>query len=731
MSLNMYDNCPCGLGKKIKFCKCHEYLAEMDKIKRMITGEQYVAALDQINLLLKTLPSEPWLLAFKCDVLLRLGEGDTLEETSARFIRLQPDNPLAKLNRAMVALMRGSLEEAATLYLQAIYSPAIEASSLLLTVLSNLIQMLTEYGNPLSAYLHIELASDRFDGIEGFLAQLSARLIENQSLSLLVREGIPSPPPCEDAAFYERFREAIAMMFNGDVPHAKTKLEGIQREFGSHPAILTALLHCKLYLVDSAGAAETCLRLANDTTVAEPQRIYFFALAIELNPLKAGMSAKNRIVEYKIDDEQAFEAMLTGREDVTPLNEETHRNFVQQLTQEEVPPRLVAELKLPVLSEEFASLKPSVAQGLVAIFGKQTDKPARFLLIRTEGILEDCDRGINQVISELGCSSDRVLSEKTNPVPYFAVLNLPITIKNQPKPEDGFSEEKLRAFVRERQISNLMKSKFAAFSGKDFGTAAAEPNLSVECRGILLHYLAGSQSGLDLAAYHDLHKTLGLNVPLLEAGIDGFDFVGAANYYWADLENVSVIELVALSRSAMQRQHIEVFAAYFQALQTKEIPTEIAVEVDLLRRQLALSMTKSPSERIEQLEGFYNALRTAGQAAGQVGIAWFQMLSQLGMHQEASTVIRRVVTENEQDPAVREFVYMMQMQMQQMNQKGSGAMPQNLVQDSLTRRAINQSSSRQLEAESAPDQGSGLWTPDQAAPATKSESGSGLWIPGQ
>ena len=66
----------------------------MQIIHRMIAGDQNVAALDRINANLKTLPSEPWLLAMKAELLLQLGELESLEETSAKFIRLQPDNHL-------------------------------------------------------------------------------------------------------------------------------------------------------------------------------------------------------------------------------------------------------------------------------------------------------------------------------------------------------------------------------------------------------------------------------------------------------------------------------------------------------------------------------------------------------------------------------------------------------------------------------------------------------------
>jgi hypothetical protein len=83
MTLDQYSICPCGSGKKVKFCKCAEHLSEMAKIDRMVDGDQSVAALDKINQLLKTFPNEAWLYAYKCEIQLKLRELEGLEETSA------------------------------------------------------------------------------------------------------------------------------------------------------------------------------------------------------------------------------------------------------------------------------------------------------------------------------------------------------------------------------------------------------------------------------------------------------------------------------------------------------------------------------------------------------------------------------------------------------------------------------------------------------------------------
>ena len=709
----------------------------MDKIQRMIKGEQHVAALDHINSLLKTLPSEPWLLAFKCQVLMSLGELDSLEETSAKFIRLQPDNPLAKLNRAMVALIRGAIDEAATLYLQAIFSKSVEVSTLLLTVLSNLVQFLQEYGNPLSAYLHLELAVDRFEGIEEYAGQLQAKLLQNTRYNLLCRDTIPSPPEADDAEFAERYREAIAMMYAGDVPHAKTKLEGIQREFGTHTAISIALLHCKLYLIDTAGAAETCLKLVHEKSVPMPQRIYFFALACELDGNKAGAIGRARIREISLSDEAAFETALANNTDMMAQPAAEAKEYFNEITGDEVPAKSVYEFRVLVDDPEMQKFNARSSVGMLAVYGRQTDKPARAIIYTTEGTLPALDEKTQAAYESLGLQDAQVLRDDKIPVPFVAQLNIPLAIDREIASLSPEEQKTLSEASEQVRTANLLALVLPAFNGKSLAQAAADPAYSAEAAGVLLHTVTGGQLGLTSDDYVAISQKLNLDVPVIAADVDGFDYVGAAYYYWADATKMDSTALFGLVTSAMMRQHLPVYPAMLKALNAAEMPEAMKANVDLIRRQLMLSMTRDPHERVEQLEALYDATRAAGRPAGEVGVALFQILSQMGDGQRAGTVIRRVVDENPEDPVVREFIYMLNMQMQQM-QSGQGGRGGDNLQAGLARRALNQSQNRALGQAPAspapaakPQNDSGLWTPEKGSPAApQTGSGSGLWIPG-
>lgn len=52
MSLDPYKPCPCGGGKKVKFCCCKDVVNELGEVTRAIEGEQRLAALEKLNKLM-------------------------------------------------------------------------------------------------------------------------------------------------------------------------------------------------------------------------------------------------------------------------------------------------------------------------------------------------------------------------------------------------------------------------------------------------------------------------------------------------------------------------------------------------------------------------------------------------------------------------------------------------------------------------------------------------------
>jgi predicted Zn-dependent protease len=94
MALDVYSPCPGGTGRKIKFC-CPDFLAELEKIDRMVEGEQYQACLDLARRLMEKSPNRACLMATECLMARMADRLEEAEAAAARFLEAHPENPLA------------------------------------------------------------------------------------------------------------------------------------------------------------------------------------------------------------------------------------------------------------------------------------------------------------------------------------------------------------------------------------------------------------------------------------------------------------------------------------------------------------------------------------------------------------------------------------------------------------------------------------------------------------
>ncbi len=230
-SLDQYSYCPCGNGKKIKFCKCNQHLAEMEKIHRMIVGEQNVAALDRINSDLKTMPAEPWLLAMKCELLLQLRELDSLERPLPSLYGCNPTIRWPSCIDPCWRSFEGNTEEGRRFFCR----PSVIPLKIFTddgTVALNLLETLAQRGMTHFAMLHAEM--------------LMTWAIN--SLNSAIRRTLPfragrTQTFCRANRFHlhlmrmthltaSGMAEAIALISNYRIAAGKTKLESMMREFG-------------------------------------------------------------------------------------------------------------------------------------------------------------------------------------------------------------------------------------------------------------------------------------------------------------------------------------------------------------------------------------------------------------------------------------------------------------------------------------------------------------------
>ena len=101
MAVDPYAPCPCGSGKKVKFC-CSDLVGDIEKIHRMIEGDQPRAALRHAEQTLAKHPGRASLLDLKATLELALGETDAARATIDEFLKVDPQNPSAHACQAML-----------------------------------------------------------------------------------------------------------------------------------------------------------------------------------------------------------------------------------------------------------------------------------------------------------------------------------------------------------------------------------------------------------------------------------------------------------------------------------------------------------------------------------------------------------------------------------------------------------------------------------------------------
>ncbi len=104
MAIDVYELCPCGSGKKLKFC-CAGIIDEMTKINRLQANDQPRQALAAIEKLEKSNADNPWVGTVHAEILLSLGQIDEAQARLEQLLKGHPDHPYVVSRAALVLLL--------------------------------------------------------------------------------------------------------------------------------------------------------------------------------------------------------------------------------------------------------------------------------------------------------------------------------------------------------------------------------------------------------------------------------------------------------------------------------------------------------------------------------------------------------------------------------------------------------------------------------------------------
>jgi len=714
MTVDLYATCPCGNGKKIKFCKCKDSLPELDRVMTMLGGGQVVPALDRINRVLEEHPDAAWALAIKGRVLLDLREYDSLSENAERFVRLQPNNPLALTQRAASHVFRNQIADATDSILEALTESGRNVDSFVLEIVSVLAYALANTGQFFSAraYATLAMSAEGFEGVRtaaGVLQELNTSPAVNHLLKALPQ----TRPRPEHADWAERFDEALGLLRSNQIVLAETKFASLARAYPNEPAILSGLLSCAIWRGNGAAQAECLLKLSRCEQLDPIERSKLLAISWLVEPEMPQLAVELKSLKAEIQDVSQIELALQSHPLFSALPERMLRSFA--MGEDDVPPRSAFQLLDRETPGDDAALTADLMPetlSIVLVYGKQTDRAAR---VELPSVLPTF---LGQVRETLGAALGELPWNEEVAFPaMFVVACEPRAAMINRKITRQEVEPLLRDFREARFAQRLAAQPLPALGQRSLMDTAGDESLVLQ-RSAVIRVLENTEQLTHDAALLDAVRQQAGMEPLPPISVQTSD----------DLEEVENADLVRVECSGLDADGLSYLLQRAQLLQASAVLRRAAQEI-LSRDESQIEPELKAGAHlalIELTESADDALRMVAEAK-----AFFEK-SQLDMAElllmELPQRAKAGDTEGFQN-AIRTLTT------QYRNREDVMAALQQLL---VSMGLINPDGSPRMDmprggsaAPAAAPQSGGIWTPG-SSPAASEPAGSGskLWVPG-
>jgi len=507
MPFDVYSPCPGGKGKSIKFC-CPDMVGELEKISRMLDGEQYRACLVHVERLAQKQPSRACLLATKALLLRVVGQIEDAQAVSDELLRLHPDNPVALAESAILTAIAQGGKAAMGLLQRAMGASVPELSGRAYAMLGLVAEALIAEGEFLAARAVLSI-------------QASADPENRGPMELLLRlNAAPGIPPwakdpqgvaqCpSEAPWRAEFEAALALCHSAQWTAAADQLLALAQRAGDHPAIWRNIALLRAWSADRPACIEA-LRKYAALEVPRDDAVDAEALALYLAEDPLGDEADLFDLDYAVNDAEQLEILLASSPRVTRLAIDT----AAMAEEDEPPPKAVYTLEdRPVPQSAEGLTLESIPRTLcqAALYGRQTDREARLEIIGAGAA------DLPQVKQLLAEAAGRELGALTREEVAERVSATRAMLDYRWRLPPGMTPEQYRGLAQEHERRILLdqwpRLPLGLFDGKSAEEAAGQEGFRLRLRGVvmLLEFWAGARGvGFD---FNRLRERLGFPLP--------------------------------------------------------------------------------------------------------------------------------------------------------------------------------------------------------------------------
>jgi len=720
MSLDPYQPCPCGSGKKVKFCCVKDLSSEVDKIVRLIEAEQRMAALEQTRRLVKTKGPREALLVLEATVELQLGEIEEAAQTVERLRAEHPNNPSSHALGAIIAAGQGSPKEAIGHLQRAIALSEEPWSEILIDAIDIVGQALLAVGDIPAARGHLLLLGDvgSDDAAERAVHSLM-RIGLSGNVPLLLKQELSFDDIPDDAPWRGAFEEAMGQASYGAWQEAVEQLEKLAAAHPEATAIPKSIAHVRGWLGDAAATSAAWRRYAAIDSLPLEERVEAEAMALLLEPPDESLLTDQHRLTFPVGDASALLEQLASNRRLVSLTVDRH-----EYPDDQPPPKAMYVLldRDRIASGEAAEFDqlPHIIASL-ELFGKQTDRDARLVV---EGFKTSQEELLKTQVAELlGALAggevqqevvDRILDSDEQQTRVWTPPDTP----RQRRVE--IERELMRRDVQDRW-ADLPQARLG---GKTPREAAQEPSRQVRVLALLLLLEMSVETTTMFAGlvdFNDVRRRMGLPTldPVKSSEIPDVRKVPLARMARLDVESLSDDDLVSLYYRASRVSATTALRKFSAEIVRRESLDETEqIDKEAVYRTLAALWIHDEPKVVECVEQGKRYAVRHGRSPAQFLLADLQFAVAAGDAQRFEKNMQELQSRHLNEPGVREQVVSILMKLGLIRPDGSPNVP----------RPPTGGATAPSEAAAAPEQK--IWTPGGEASPQPGGEKSKLWVPG-
>ncbi len=707
MAVDPYALCPCGSGKKLKFC-CSDLVGEIEKIHRMIEGEQPRAALRHVEQTLASYPDRASLLDLKASLELSLEETEAAQKTVQAFVKKHAESPTAHACEALLLTESGDARGAVRSLQKALSYVERDMPLRVYEAMGAVGGALLEAGHVLAAQAHLWLHAALAPKEDTRSREVLAALHHYSGLPLLLRDQVTLRPAPSDAPWKAEAEQATRLANNGKWQQAVGIIDKLGGQYGADPILvynrallggwladdraLVAGLHAYAQLevpLDDAVEAEAIAQLLDPDLKEKP--LDSVVQAYDVSNLDA-------LIERLLSDKrvQAFEMdpALFAKND-QPRPRHTY---------------VLLDRAMPQTGVDMRREDAPRMAGILAIYGRQTDRGERLEITIDKGPAYDATTSALQEIAgdSLGEMSEERVVGAVSPTDQALNWRWQLPRDTPPDLRRQLMDEERRVAILERwpELSN------PALSGKSAREAAQDPSMKIPLLAAILILEQGSNTDRDTDTIAELRQSLNLPQPeSIEAGTQSSLNLPLVRIGRLQIGSLSDDDLVTLYHRAVMASAGGATALLAQeAVRRPSVASRIPPS-DAYRR--LVSVERDPGRALAIIEEARAHSRSAGESTAPWDLAELELHITSGNPEEARQALTRIEAEHRNDPDVAAALYRLLYQ--------TGVIPEEMPAHPHAREEMP------AAVGAVPDAGGRIWTPDSERPTTGGKSA--LWTP--